>query len=132
MQEEGPMTKRLRMAMAGGVAAASLLLTAPMAGAAPKKGLTFDVTCPGLGSFQIVTPPGNGAFTPAFGADRVFISYRVTGTVSVGGQVVDQFDDIKPARVPSSAIACAFTTTFEDQGSTVTIAGTALVVPRPN
>jgi hypothetical protein len=126
------MTKRRVMALAGGMAVAALLLAAPMADAAPKNGLTFDVTCPGLGSFQVVTPPGNGPFTPAFGADRVFISYRVTGTVSVGGQVVEQFDDIKPAPVPSSAIACTFTTTFEDQGSTVTIAGTALVAPRPS
>lgn len=125
------MTKRRVMALAGGMAVAALLLAAPMADAAPKNGLTFDVTCPGLGSFQVVTPPGNGPFTPAFGADRVFISYRVTGTVSVGGQVVEQFDDIKPAPVPSSAIACTFTTTFEDQGATVTIAGTALVAPRP-
>jgi hypothetical protein len=119
------------MVMAGGVAAASLLLVAPMAGAAPTNGLTFDVTCPGLGSFQIATPPGNGAFTPAFGPDGVSIPYRVTGTVTVGGQVVEQFDDIKPAPVPSSAITCTFTTTFEDQGATVTIAGTALVAARP-
>jgi hypothetical protein len=125
------MTKRIALAIAGGVAAASLLLAAPMADAAPKKGLTFDVTCPGLGSFQVATPPGNGTFTPAFGAGRVFITYRVTGTVSVDGQVVEQFDDIKPATVPPSAIPCSFTTTFMEEGSTVTIAGTALVTPRP-
>jgi hypothetical protein len=125
------MTMRRVMAMAGGVVVATLLLAAPTAGAAPKNGLTFDVTCPGLGSFQVATPPGNGPFTPAFGADQVFIAYRVTGTVTVGGQVVDQFDDIKPAPVPASAINCTFTTTFEDQGAPVTIAGTALVAPRP-
>ena len=45
-----------------------------MAGAAPENGLTFDVTCPGLGSFQIATPAGNGAFTPAFGPNGVSIS----------------------------------------------------------
>lgn len=125
------MTKRSVMALAAGVAVASLLLAAPVADAAPKKGLTFDVTCPGLGSFEIATPPGNGTFTPAFGSNRVFIPYRVTGTATVDGQVVDQFDDIKPAPVPSSAITCTFTTTFVDEGSTVTIAGTALVAPRP-
>jgi hypothetical protein len=125
------MTMRSRIALAGGLAAASLLLAAPLAGAAPKNGLTFDVTCPGLGSFQVATPPGNGTFTPAFGPNRVFIPYRVTGTATVDGEVVDQFDDIKPAPVPSSAITCTFTTTFEDQGATVTIAGTALVAPRP-
>lgn len=126
------MTKRSVVALAGGVAAASPLLVAPMAGAAPKNGLTFDVTCPGLGSFQVATPPGNGPLTPAFGPDRVFIPYRVTGTATVDGQVVEQFDDIKPAPVPASAITCTFTTTFVDQGSTVTIAGTALVTPRPS
>jgi hypothetical protein len=125
------MTNRRMTALAGCLAVAALVLAAPMADAAPKKGLTFDVTCPGLGSFQVATPPGNGTFTPAFGAGRVFITYRVTGTVSVDGQVVEQFDDIKPATVPSSAIQCTFTTTFVDQGSTVTIAGTALVAPRP-
>ena len=125
------MTTRRVMAMAGGVVVATLLLAAPTASAAPKNGLTFDVTCPGLGSFQVATPAGNGPFTPAFGADRVFISYRVTDTVTVGGQVVDQFDDIKPAPVPASAVPCAFTTTFEDQGASVTIARTALVAPRP-
>src|SRR5262245_937689 len=125
------MTKRRITSLAGCLAVAALILAAPMADAAPKKGLTFDVTCPGLGTFQVVTPPGNGPFTPAFGADRVFITYRVTGTVTVDGQVVDQFDDIKPATVPASALSCAFTTTFEDEGSTVNIAGTALVTPRP-
>jgi hypothetical protein len=89
------------------------------------------VTCPGLGTFDIVTPPGNGACTPAFGPDGVAIPYRVTGTVTVDGQVVEQFDDIKPAPVPSSALMCTFETSFEDQGATVMIAGTAVVVQRP-
>jgi hypothetical protein len=102
-----------------------------MAGAAPKNGLQFSVTCPGLGAFDVVTPPGNGSFTPAFGPEGVAIPYRTTGTVTVDGQVVDQFDDVKPAPVPSSALTCTFETTFEDQGAVVTIAGTAVVVPRP-
>jgi len=125
------MTHRHMTALAGCIALAALTLAAPTADAAPTKGLTYDVTCPGLGSFQVATPPGNGAFIPAFGADRVFVPYRLTGTASIDGQVVNQFDDIKPAPVPSNAIPCTFTTTFVDQGSTVTIAGTALVVPRP-
>jgi hypothetical protein len=125
------MTKRLVIAIAGGITAASLLLAGPMADAAPKKGNVFAVTCPGLGSFDVVTPPGNGAFTPAFGLGGVSIPYRVTGTVTVNGQVVDEFDDIKPAPVPSSAITCTFEGTFEDDGVIATVAGTALVVPRP-
>jgi hypothetical protein len=125
------MTKRSRIAVAGGVTAAAMLLAAPMATAAPKKGNQFSVTCPApLGTFDVVTP-GNGAFTPAFGEGDVFIPYRVTGTVTVDGQVVDEFEDIKAAPVPSSAITCTFEGTFEDQGDVITVAGTALVVPRP-
>ena len=120
-----------RLIAIAGTTATALLFAAPMAGAAPKNGLQFSVTCPGLGTFDVVTPPGNGPFTPAFGPDGVAIPYRITGTVTVDGQVVEQFDDIKPAPVPSSALTCTFETTFEDQGATVTIAGTAVVVQRP-
>lgn len=126
------MTTRSRIAVAGGVAAAAMLLAAPMATAAPKKGNQFSVTCPGLGTFDVVTPPGNGAFTPAFGPQSpVSIPYHITGTVTVNGVVVEEFDDIKPAPVPSSAITCTFEASFVDQGADVTIAGTAVVVPRP-
>jgi hypothetical protein len=128
------MTKRSRIAVAGGVAAAAMLLAAPMATAAPKKGNQFSVTCPApLGTFNVVTPPGNGAFTPAFGpGSPVSIPYRVTGEVTVNGVLVEEFDNVKPAPVPSSAITCTFEASFEDpEGNDVTIAGTALVVPRP-
>lgn len=128
------MTKRRRIAVAGGVAAAAMLLAAPMATAAPKKGNQFSVTCPGLGTFNVVTPPGNGAFTPAFGPQSpVSIPYRTTGTVTVNGVVVEEFDNVKPAPVPSSAVTCTFEASFEDPGGNdVTIVGTALVVPRPS
>ena len=66
------MTNTRMTTLAGCLAVAALILVAPRADAAPKKGVTFDVTCPGLGSFQVATPPGNGTFTPAFGAGRSF------------------------------------------------------------
>ena len=114
-----------------GLTGASMLLGVTNAEAAPKNGLTFDVSCPGLGTFQIVTPPGNGAFTPAFGLNQVFIPYDVEGTVTVDGQVVEEFHDVKPASVPASAISCTFAASFEeDDGAQVEIVGTALVVPR--
>jgi hypothetical protein len=114
-----------------GLGAAAVLFGVTSAEAAPKNGLTFDVTCPGLGSFVIVTPPGNGAFTPAIGSNQVFIPYDVAGTVTADGQVVDEFHDIKPAPVPASAISCSFSTSFEDEdGALIEISGTALVVPR--
>jgi hypothetical protein len=107
-----------------------VLLGVTGAQAAPKNGLTFDVTCPGLGNFEVVTPPGNGAFTPAIGSNQVFIPYDVEGTVTVGDAVVEEFHDVKPAPVPASAISCTFEASFEDGGVQITIAGTALVAPR--
>jgi hypothetical protein len=114
-----------------GLSGAAMLLGVTSAEAAPKNGLTFEVTCPGSAPFTIVTPPGNGAFTPAFGPNQVFIPYEVEGTVTVDGMVVETFDDIKPAPVPAGAVSCAFETSFEDDGSLISITGTALVVPRP-
>ena len=123
------MKKRV-IAVVVGLSGATVLLGATGAEAAPKKGLTFEITCPGLETFTIVTPPGNGAFTPAFGSNRVFIPYDVEGTVTVDGVVVDEFHDVKPAPVPASAMLCQFETSFDDGGEQVEIAGTALVVPR--
>lgn len=96
-----------------------------------ENGSTFEVTCPGSATFTIVTPPGNGAFTPAFGPNQVFIPYDVQGTVTADGVVVDEFHDVKRAPVPAGAVSCAFETSFEDGGSLSVITGTALVVPRP-
>jgi len=107
-----------------------MLLGVTGAQAAPKNGLTFEVTCPGRGSFEIVTPPGNGAFTPAIGSNQLFIPYDVQGTVTVDGAVVDEFHDVKPAPVPPSAIACTFEASFADGDAQVVIVGTAVVVPR--
>ena len=109
---------------------AVMLLGVTSVEAAPKNGLTFEVTCPGSAPFTIVTPPGNGAFTPAFGPNQVFIPYDVEGTVTIDGVVVDEFHDVKRAPVPAGAVSCAFETSFDDGGSLVEIVGTALVVPR--
>jgi hypothetical protein len=122
--------RKRAIATAVGVSGAAMLLGVTSAEAAPKNGLTFEVTCPGSEPFTIVTPPGNGAFTPAFGSNQVFIPYDVEGTVTVDGAVVEEFHDVKPAPVPSGAISCSFETSFEDAGAQVEIAGTALVVPR--
>ena len=111
---------------------AAALAVATPASAAPKNGEQFTVTCAGLGTMQVVSTPGNGPFTPVFpvGTHRVLIPYAVHGTVTVGGQVVERFDDVKPAPVPSDAKACTFNATFTDHGVTATVAGTALVVAR--
>ena len=112
---------------------AAMMLGVTSVDAAPKKGLTFTVSCPGRPPFQAVLPPGNGAFTPAFAPDGVFIVYRVTGSVTVDGTVVETFDDIKAAPVPDGAATCTFTTTFLDNGAQVVIAGVAQGVTRgPN
>jgi hypothetical protein len=55
--------------------------------AAPANGEQFSVTCAGLGTFQVMSTPGNGPFTPVFpvGTHRVLIPYAVHGTVTVAG-----------------------------------------------
>jgi hypothetical protein len=63
----------------------------------------------------------------------VSLPYRTTGTVTVNGVIVEEFDNVKPAPMPSSAVTCTFEASFEDPGGNdVTIVGTALVVPRPS
>jgi hypothetical protein len=122
-------TRRLSVLIAA--AATGLALAGP-AGAAPAKGDHFSVTCAGLGTFQVVSTPGNGPFAPVFpvGTHRVLIPYAVHGTVTVAGHVVDHFDAVKPAATPTGAKACTFTGTFTENGVTATVAGTATVVVR--
>jgi hypothetical protein len=121
-----------RLAALSALTAAGLAVASPAALAAPSNGPTFDVTCPGLGSFQVVSPAGNGDFTPVFraGTHGAFIPYQIHGTVTSGGQVVDRFDDVKAAPVPSSAMTCTFAATFTEEGMTIHVAGTAVVVFR--
>ena len=125
------MSTARRLTVLSAVTAAGLALASP-ASAAPKNGPTFDVSCPGMGTFQVVSPPGNGDFTPVFSATMhgAFIPYAVHGTVTSGGQVVDQFDYVKAAPVPSSAVTCSFSATFTEEGMTVDVTGTAVVVFR--
>jgi hypothetical protein len=126
------MSIKRRLVIAAAAAAAATLMVGPAALAAPKTGLVFEVTCPGLGITEVTTPPGDASFTPAFATDthQVFIPYRVTGSVTVEGQVVEEFDDVKPAPVPADAITCTFTATVTEGGQTATVSGTALVAPR--
>jgi hypothetical protein len=124
--------RRWKLVGVVGAATAMGLVGAAPAGAAPKKGPTFEVTCPGLGTFDVVTPPGNGAFTPAFivGTTQVFIPHEVAGTVTVDGEVVEEFDDVKRAPLPSNAITCTFAAAFEEDGAEIEVSGTAVGVIR--
>jgi hypothetical protein len=122
--------KGCRVAFVCAATAGATLLVGSTAVAAPTGGPEFTVNCNG-DEFTVVTPPGQGAFTPAFvvGTHQVFIPYRVTGTVTVNGNV-ETFDDVKPAPVPASAVSCTFEATFTEGGQTATVEGTALVVQR--
>jgi hypothetical protein len=131
------MSSRTRLALAGAAAAAAataaVVVAAPSAGAAPANGLTFTLSCPApVGTVTVTTPRGNGAFTPAFiaGTQQLFIPYQVTGEVTVGGEVVDSFNDVKKALTPANAVTCTFTTSFTEDGAAVTINGTVVAVLR--
>jgi hypothetical protein len=128
--------KRRRLSMLGAAAAAAAvsLLASPAAVAAPLvPGGTLTVTCPGLGTFDVVTPPtAEGAsFSPAFSAatHAVFIPYEISGTI-VSSEGTFTFDDVKKAPVPSDAMTCTFEGTFGEGDFMVTITGMAVVVQR--
>lgn len=126
------MSSRTRFALAGAAAAvAALVVAVPSATAAPTKGGEFTVTCPGEDPFTVVVP-GGGPFTPAFmaGTNQLLIPYEITGEITVGGEVVETFSDVKRAPVPASATTCSFTGTFTEDGTTVTISGTVVGVLR--
>jgi hypothetical protein len=127
------MSARTRLALAGGAvaAAAAMIVAAPSAGAAPAVGNVFTVTCAGGTPFTVVTP-GNGAFTPAFieGTQQLLIPYHVMGDVTVDGEVVESFDDVKAAPVPADAVTCTFEATFTQGEITATVAGTVIGVLR--
>src|SRR5215207_2224740 len=91
-----------------GTSAAATLLVTSAAMAVPGKGPQFSVDCPGVGEFTVSTPPGQGACTPALVVDhhQVLLPYRIIGQVPVDDQVVDEFDDVKPAPLPADAITC--------------------------
>lgn len=122
-------TRRILAVSAAGTAAA--LFAAPAAVAAPinsPKTETFTVTCPG-GDVAIVTPPGNGTFTPGFivGTHQLLIPYRFTFTVTIGGQTFTE-TEAKKAPLPADNITCTFSETFTENGQTGTFTGTVMAV----
>jgi len=132
-------SKRRRLSILFGAVtaavAATLMVGSPAAVAAPTvPGGTLTVTCPGLGTFDVVTPPTaeNAAFTPAFVAatHQVLIPYQISGTITATGQEPFTFEDIKNAPVPADAVTCTFQGTFGEGDFMVMITGTAVVVLR--
>jgi hypothetical protein len=122
------MSSKTRFAFAGGaaVAAATLLVAVPSAGAAPSGG-EFTVTCPGEDPFTVTTPSGQ-PFTPAFieGTEQLLIPYRITGEILAPGEEPVPINDVKRAPVPENAITCTFVGNFGD----VTVTGTVVAVVR--
>jgi hypothetical protein len=115
-------------------AAAALMVGSPAAVAAPTiPGGTLTVTCPDLGTFEVVAPPtsDNADFPPAFLAatHQLFIPYQLSGTITAGGETFT-FNDVKKAPLPADAITCTFEGTFGEGDFMVTITGTAVVVQR--
>jgi hypothetical protein len=114
--------------------AAALMVGSPAAAAPTVPGGTLTVTCPGMGTFDVITGPtaDNASFSPAFVAatHQLFIPYEISGTITVTGEEPFTFDDVKPAPVPADAVTCTFEGTFGEGDFMVTITGTAVVVLR--
>ena len=114
--------------------AAGLMVGSPVAVAAPTiPGGTLSVTCPGLGTFDVVTPPTgeNADFSPAFSTatHQVFVPYQISGTIT-SSEGSFTFQDVKKAPVPANAMTCSVEGTFGEGDFPVTITGTAVVVQR--
>jgi hypothetical protein len=123
--------RRLAVLCSAIFTAAILMLVGPGAIAAPTKGETFTVTCPGLGTVQVVVP-GQAPFTPAFvvGTHQLLIPYRITGTATAPGQPPFRFEEVKKAPIPPDAVTCTFTGTFIEGDMIVTVTGTVVAVLR--
>jgi hypothetical protein len=123
--------KRRLAIVCGATVAATTLMVAPTALAVPRTGSVFSVSCPGVDAFEVVVP-GGGPFTPAFfvGTHQLLIPYRVMGTATVGGVVVERFNFVKKAPIPADAIECDFEGQFVVDGQLMMVAGTVVGVLR--
>lgn len=121
------------IAVAAGAVTVAVVATPMAASAAPANGNTIHVSCQApIGSTDVTTPPGNGSFTPAFiaGTHELLIPYSITGTFTPAGGTPVPFSDVKKAPVPANAIKCTFSETFSEGGSSATVTGTVVAVPR--
>ncbi len=123
--------RHLAAAAAAGTVAVALV--AAPAQAAPKGPDTITLICGGdVGTIQITTNSGHGAFTPGFivGTHQVFIPYRLHIVGRFDGQVVFRANESKHAPINATATSCRVRAAFHQNGHTFTLRGTVTGVIR--
>jgi hypothetical protein len=132
------------VSMAGAIAAVGVVATAAPAHAAPTKNGEFTLTCDNGESYTAVTPPGEGAFTPAMATDGtrlVPVAFgESTFELTENGVVIESGTEPgsakgSAAKSPRPTSECTFSSTFSftEGGNEYvgTFAGsvTAMIVP---
>lgn len=126
------MKRFLAAAIVGGTAFAAMAVPA-YAAPKPQPGTTISVTC-GEESFNVVTPPGDGNWTPAFANGKVYIpvAFGEFHGSSTGPDGTEEFTE--PARTQNAGkggknprLDCTYTVTGVDGPYSFTGAGTVTV-----
>lgn len=124
------MTKTRILAIAA--TAATLAVSAPGPAAAdPMRGDTITLTCDALGEFDIVSPPGGGAWTPGIVLDgtRVLVPYTfdIVGTFTPSdGSEAQSFEEHTAKNAPHNGRTdtCTFSESGSDENGSFSIEGT--------
>lgn len=118
-----------RLAAAGAAGALALGMTALPASADPPadvSGETLTLDCGNAGTYEVVTAPGEGQWTPAFDtkSNKVFIPVAfgpASGSVTVveTGEVIDSFSDDSTVtkggqRRGQPTVDCTYSTSFTE------------------
>jgi hypothetical protein len=124
------MTKTRMLAIAA-VAATLAVTAAGPAAADPSRRETITLTCDALGEFEIVSPPGGGAWTPGLvvGGTRVLVPYAfdIVGTFTPSdGSEPQSFEEHSAKHAPHNGRldTCTFSDSGSDENGTFSVEGT--------
>jgi hypothetical protein len=126
------MTKRSMFAVAATATTLALGVAGPAAADPPaSRGDSITLTCDVLGVVDIVSPPGNGMWTPGIvaGSTRVLTPYSfdIVGTFTPnGGGDSETFEEhaVKAAPHNGRLDTCTFSESDSDENGSFTIEGT--------
>ena len=91
----------------------------------------LTLTCPGDVPTMIVSPPGNGSYTPGFLVDthQLLIPYSFSFTITSGDES-ESFAQAKKAPVPSDAFTCTINESGVEDGVPFSFTGSVVVTLR--
>jgi hypothetical protein len=125
------MTKTRMLAIAATAATLAAMTAGPAAADPVSRGETITLTCDALGEVEIVSPPGDGAWTPGIvlAGTRVLVPYAfdITGTFTPSdGSEAQTFEEHSVKNAPHNGRldTCTFSESDSDENGSFTIEGT--------